>query len=192
MPAEPIILGFVAYSGTGKTTLLERVIPLLRARGLRVALIKHAHHAFDVDRPGKDSYRLRQAGAGQVLLASRRRMALMIEREQEEEPRLQDLLAHFTVPGGGAPPCDIVLVEGFKHEAYPKVELCRPALGHPLLFPKDPDVVAVAADAPLPIPCALPVLDLNRPDTVAAFVVDYLNRAAATPPHKETSDARRL
>lgn len=186
MRADPFplpLLGFVAWSGTGKTTLLEQVIPLLRARGLRVALIKHAHHAFDVDQPGKDSYRLRAAGAGQVLLASRRRLALMVERESEAEPGLRELLGLLDPAAA-----DLVLVEGFKHETYPKVEVCRPALGQPLLFPEDADVIAVASDAPLPVPCTLPRLDLNDPAGVAAFVAGY----AQSPAAQEARDVSRV
>jgi molybdopterin-guanine dinucleotide biosynthesis protein MobB len=159
------VLGFAAWSGTGKTTLLRRLIPALRARGLRLGVVKHAHHAFDVDRPGKDSYELRHAGAERVLVASRRRYALMVENDGDAEPTLQALLA--CMPASGL---DLILVEGFKHEHFPKMELHRPSLGRPLLYPDDSSVIAVATDAVLASPPTLPVLDLNDVDAVAAFV----------------------
>lgn len=162
------MLGIAAWSGTGKTTLLVRLLPLLRQRGLRVGLVKHAHHTFDVDTPGKDSYELRAAGASPVLVASRRRWALMAETPAEADPVLSDLLARFDVRE-----VDLILVEGFKHEAFPKVELHRPAVGKPLLFPDDPNVVAVATDAPLPRPADLPVLDLNDVEGIADFVAGF-------------------
>jgi molybdopterin-guanine dinucleotide biosynthesis protein B len=167
------ILGFAAYSGTGKTTLLTRLLPLLRGRGVRVGMVKHAHHGFDVDTPGKDSYELRKAGAGQMLVASRRRFALMVEHEDgRPEPQLNELLA-FLDQGR----LDLILVEGFKHEGFPKVELHRPALDKPLLFPDDENIVAVASDAGLPIPCPLPVLDLNRPEAILDFILSrFLDR----------------
>jgi molybdopterin-guanine dinucleotide biosynthesis protein MobB len=166
------VLGFAAWSGTGKTTLLERLVPLLIARGLRVAVIKHAHHDFDIDLPGKDSHRLRQAGARQVLVASRRRWALITEQDDgRPEPRLAELL-----PQLDHAQLDLILAEGFKHEAIPKIELHRAALGKPLLHPDDPTVVAIASDAPLdPVP-AIPLLDLNRPAEIADFVAAYVQR----------------
>jgi molybdopterin-guanine dinucleotide biosynthesis protein MobB len=160
------VLGFAAWSGTGKTTLLSQVLPLLRESGLRCALVKHAHHDFDIDHPGKDSYELRKAGAGQVLIASRRRWALMVEREYEQDPPLAELLRHLDPAQA-----DLVLVEGFKHEHLPKIELHRPALGRPLLYPDDPDIIAVASDRPLDVP--IPRLDLNDPASIAAFVVEF-------------------
>jgi molybdopterin-guanine dinucleotide biosynthesis protein MobB len=160
------VLGFAAWSGTGKTTLLSQVLPLLRGSGLRCALVKHAHHDFDIDHPGKDSYELRKAGAGQVLIASRRRWALMVEREYEQDPPLAELLRHLDPTQA-----DLVLVEGFKHEHLPKIELHRPALGRPLLYPDDPDIIAVASDRPLDVP--IPRLDLNDPASIAAFVVEF-------------------
>lgn len=169
--AAPPVLGFVAWSGTGKTTLLEALVPVLKARGLRVGLVKHAHHRFDVDTPGKDSYRLREAGANPVLLASRHRWALMRETGDREEADLEELLRWM---GPDAP--DLVLVEGFKHERFPKVELHRPALGNPPLYPGDPDVVAVASDAPLEPPPPLPLLDLNDPQALAEWVLTFTAR----------------
>lgn len=172
-PAFPVpILGIAAWSGTGKTTLLQRVIPLLCGEGLRIALLKHAHHAFDVDRPGKDSYRLREAGAEQVLVASRQRWVLMAETpERTERPDLAQMLGRLDPDAA-----DLVLVEGFKRAPIPKIELHRPALGQPLLYPRDARVLAVATDAPLePVP-AIPVLDLDAPAQVAGFILDYLRK----------------
>lgn len=164
------LLGFAAYSGTGKTELLTRLIPLLSARGLRVGMVKHAHHEFDIDRPGKDSHRLRKAGARVMLISSARRSALMRELAPDEpEPGLAELLARID-PGA----VDLVLVEGFKRESLPKIELCRPALGHPYLYPEDPDIVALATDAPPPPDLALPHLDLNDPPAVADFILARL------------------
>jgi molybdopterin-guanine dinucleotide biosynthesis protein MobB len=163
------ILGIAAYSGTGKTTLLERLIPLLEQRGIRTALLKHAHHDFDIDHPGKDSYRLRHAGARQVMIASRRRWALMTETPQAgSEPRLAELLAHLDPTQ-----FDLLLVEGFKHETLPKIELQRQALANPPLHPNDPDIIALASDRP-EADSTLPQLDLNRPESVADFIATWL------------------
>ncbi|MEJ2631919.1 MAG: molybdopterin-guanine dinucleotide biosynthesis protein MobB [Acidihalobacter sp.] len=163
------VLGFAAWSGTGKTTLLSRVLPILRKSGLRCALLKHAHHNFDIDHPGKDSYELRKAGADQVLIASRRRWALMVESACEQDPSLAEMLERLD-PGLA----DIVLVEGFKHERLSKIELHRPTLGKPLLYPDDPDIIAIASDEPLKTP--LPHLDLNDPAAIAAFIIDFRHR----------------
>jgi molybdopterin molybdotransferase len=171
------VLGMAAWSGTGKTTLLVRLLPLLRQRGLRVGLVKHAHHTFDVDTPGKDSFELRAAGASPVLVASRLRWAMMVETPAGTEPVLRDLLARFD-----ASEVDLVLVEGFKHEAFPKLELYRAAVGRPPLYPEDPDVLAVATDGPLAVPCPVPVLDLNRPEQVAELVIGYVDRWRARRP----------
>jgi molybdopterin-guanine dinucleotide biosynthesis protein MobB len=169
------VVGFVAYSGTGKTTLLEQVIPLLSQGGVRLAMIKHAHHEFDIDQPGKDSYRLRKAGARQMLITSARRWALMVENPLEEEPSLQaaiDRLDHSEL--------DLILVEGFKHEDYAKIELHRPALGKELIFPEDGHVVAIATDQPEAIDTRLPKLDINNPAAIANFLLaHFLGRAQA-------------
>jgi molybdopterin-guanine dinucleotide biosynthesis protein MobB len=162
------LLGLAAFSGTGKTTLLRRLLPLLTARGLRVAVIKHAHHSFDLDKPGKDSYELRKAGACRMLVASRNRRALVEETPGDPEPRLAELLA-----GLRQDDLDLVLVEGFKHESFPKIELHRPGLGRPLLFPDDPSILAVATDGELPESTRLPVLPLNDARAIADFVVRY-------------------
>jgi len=162
------VLGVAAYSGTGKTTLLRRVLPVLRGRGLRVAVVKHAHHSFDTDIPGKDSYELRKAGATQMLVASRHRWALVTETGHAFEPRLEDLLERLDRDH-----LDLILVEGFKAEAFPKIELHRPSLGHPLLYPLDPSIIAIAADAPLEPPPPLPTLDLNRPEQIVEFMLTH-------------------
>ena len=172
MLSSPIpVLGFAAYSGTGKTTLLKRLIPLLRRRGVKIGLVKHAHHDFDPDIPGKDSYELRKAGAAQVLVASHRRWALVTERDRVEEPQLQrelERMDHQLL--------DLILVEGFKHERFPKIELHRPALGKPLIHPEDPSVIAVATDADLAETRDLPRLDLNDPSEIADFVGAWLRK----------------
>jgi len=169
MPDRPNtpVLGFVAFSGTGKTTLLTRVIPLLKAAGLRIALIKHAHHNFDIDSPGKDSHRLRTAGADHVMIASRQRWVWMAETPDRDEAQLADMLARLQPVD-----LDLILIEGFKHEHYPKIELRRSELPNPRLYPSDPDIIAVACDGPLEPPTTLPVLDINDPEAIAAFVIE--------------------
>ncbi len=159
------VIGFAAFSGTGKTTLLSRLIPMLRKRGLRLGLIKHGHHGFEIDKPGKDSYVLRQAGAVQMLVASARRTVLM--SEHSAVPTLAELVERVDRDG-----LDLILIEGFKHQPIPKIELHRPCLGHPLLCLEDRFVIAVAADAPLPAEVAVPVLDLNDPLGVADFILN--------------------
>jgi molybdopterin-guanine dinucleotide biosynthesis protein B len=163
------ILGIAAYSGTGKTTLLRQILPQLRARGLRVAVIKHAHHSFDTDVPGKDSYELRKAGATQMLVASRHRWALVMETGDDADPRLEMLLDRLDYKN-----IDLILVEGFKAEQFPKIELHRPSLGHPLLYQLDRSIIAIATDAPLAIEPTIPVLDLGNPEQITEFIVDSL------------------
>ena len=167
MPPDPRtpVLGLAAYSGTGKTTLLRSLIPLLGQRGLRLGLIKHSHHAVEIDKPGKDSYRLRQAGATQMLVASAYRIALMMAHEPGETPGLGEFLRRLD-----GHDLDLILVEGFKHSPIPKVELHRPSLGHPLLCPDDPCILAVATDGPLGSAVAVPILDLNAPRAIAEFI----------------------
>jgi molybdopterin-guanine dinucleotide biosynthesis protein B len=164
------VIGVAGYSGSGKTTLIEKVIPVLVRSGLRVSLIKHAHHEFDVDQPGKDSYRHRHAGCSEVLISSSNRWALMHELRGAEEPSLQEQLKHFA-------PCDLVIVEGYKNEAIPKIEVRLKGAHAPALYPEDPRVVAVATDDVLDT--ALPQLDVNDPEAVAQFIVQHLglNRA---------------
>jgi molybdopterin-guanine dinucleotide biosynthesis protein MobB len=163
------ILGFAAWSGTGKTTLLRMLIPMLRESGLRIAMIKHAHHKFDVDKPGKDSYELRKAGANQMLICSSRRFALMRDFEDEHEPLLQDQVNRIDHAA-----CDLILVEGFKHEPFPKIELHRPETGKPLLFPEDQNIIAVASTATDTIETELPLLSLDQTETIADFIRDWL------------------
>jgi molybdopterin-guanine dinucleotide biosynthesis protein B len=157
------ILGITGWSGSGKTTLLTRLIPEFVARGLRVATLKHAHHAFDVDTPGKDSYEHRKAGASEVIIASARRWVQMHELGTAPEPTLADLLRRLT-------PCDLVLVEGYKHEQHPKLEVYRAAVGKPALYPEDPHILAVATDAPLSGPHPTTV-DLDDVAAIAALVL---------------------
>ncbi|RKZ40920.1 MAG: molybdopterin-guanine dinucleotide biosynthesis protein B [Gammaproteobacteria bacterium] len=167
------ILSFVAYSGTGKTTLLLKIIPLLKAKGLRIGMIKHTHHQkFDVDHPGKDSYRLRHAGAEQMLVASRSRWALMVDiGEKYDEPPLEQLLPHLDQDK-----LDLILVEGFKHEPFPKIEVHRPSLEQGFFFPDDETVIAIASDEPLEITTDLPVLDMNQPAQIVAFIEERFLR----------------
>ena len=160
--------GFAGWSGSGKTTLIEKLIPLFVKRGLRVSLIKHAHHSFDVDVPGKDSYRHRHAGAGEVLVTSSRRWVLMHELRGAAEPSFEEQVKHFS-------DCDLLIVEGFKHAPIPKLEVWRAETGEGLLHPQDPHIVAVASDAR--IETKLPLLDLNAHETVAAFILDHLHLA---------------
>lgn len=158
------ILGLAGYSGSGKTTLLEKLIPLLAAHGLRVAVIKHAHHDFDIDQPGKDSYRQRKAGASEVLISSAHRWVLMHELQNETVPTLEECYARLS-------PCDLVLVEGYKHADIPKLEVHRSVTRHPFLHPSDSHIIAVATDEQIALP--LPVLDLNAPESVAEFIINH-------------------
>jgi len=159
------IFGFAGWSGSGKTTLIERLIPLFGARGLKVSLIKHAHHTFDVDQPGKDSYRHRHAGCSEVLVSSSRRWALVHELRGAQEPGFAELIQRVS-------PCDLLLVEGFKRERLPKLEVYRASVGEPLIHPHDPDVAAIASDQR--IETALPQFDLNDAPAIAAFIMQYL------------------
>jgi len=161
------VLGFAAFSGTGKTTLLVRLIPWLERSGARVSLIKHAHHDFDIDKPGKDSYELRKAGARQVLVASDRRSALLTENAVPREPLLEELLAQLSPDAA-----DLVLVEGFRHLPFPKIELHRPSLGQPLLYRGDQTIIAVATDSPLVME-SLPRLDLNNIAMIGEFILQW-------------------
>jgi molybdopterin-guanine dinucleotide biosynthesis protein B len=156
------VIGIAGWSGAGKTTLLTRVIPRLAARGLRVSTIKHAHHAFDVDQPGKDSHTHRLAGATEVLISSANRFALMHELRGAPELRLGALLGKLSA-------VDLVLVEGFKREAHPKLEVYRAAVGKPLLAPDDPHIVAIASDGP--VSARVPVVSLDDTEAVADILV---------------------
>lgn len=164
------ILGFVAYSGTGKTTLLQKLIPLLKKEGLKLGMIKHAHHQFDIDIPGKDSYELRKAGADQVLVASQKRWAMITETaDNKEDPDLQAMVNALQQNK-----LDLILVEGFKHIHFPKIELHRPSMQQPLLFPNDSNIIALATDAELSVETSLPVLDLNSPTSFVRFIQDQV------------------
>ncbi len=167
--AEVPVIGFAAFSGTGKTTLLRQLLPLLKARGLHIGVIKHSHHRFEIDKPGKDSYELRKAGADQMLISSPYRWALMVEKDAGSEPRLWEELSRLD-----RDPLDLILVEGFKQESFPKIELYRRAVGKPAMYPQDPDIIAVATDGDLPEPTGLPVLDLNDVDAIAEFILGRL------------------
>jgi molybdopterin-guanine dinucleotide biosynthesis protein MobB len=155
------IYGIVGYKNAGKTTLTERLVAEISGRGFSVSTVKHAHHAFDLDQPGKDSFRHRAAGARQVMLASGARWALMTELDGDEPP-LADLLARLD-------PVDLVLIEGYKRDTHPKVEAFRSATGNPLIAQGDPTVRAVAADSP--VDCAQPVFDLNDVRGIADFIL---------------------
>ncbi|MGF1700325.1 molybdopterin-guanine dinucleotide biosynthesis protein B [Photobacterium makurazakiensis] len=165
------ILGFAGYSGSGKTTLLELLIPILKQHGLRIGLIKHSHHSIDPDKPGKDSYRLRHAGCAQTLLATKERHVLYFEypEPEREEPELQaciDQLDHRQL--------DLIIVEGFREENIPKIEVHRPSYGKPLLHPIDSFIIAFATDGEHLNNCAIPQLDLNQPTEIAAFIQHWL------------------
>jgi molybdopterin-guanine dinucleotide biosynthesis protein B len=163
------IFGLAGWSGSGKTTLMTVLIPEFVARGVTVSTIKHAHHAFDVDQPGKDSWRHRQAGASEVMVASERRWALMHELRDDPEPGLDELVPRMT-------PVDLLLVEGFKHHPHPKIEIYRPSIAKPPFYPDDHWVVAVACDEELP-GLILPWLPLGDPAAVADFILRHDGRA---------------
>ena len=160
--------GFAGWSGSGKTTLIEQLIPRFVKRGMKVSLIKHAHHTFDVDKEGKDSWRHRQAGASEILVTSSRRWVLMHELRGAAEPTFEEQLTHLS-------PCDLVLVEGFKHAPIPKLEVWRKEPGEPLLHPNDAHIVAVATDAK--VETKLPLLDLNDHDGICTFILGHLKLA---------------
>ena len=157
--------GFAGWSGSGKTTLIEKLVPLFVAEGVKVSLIKHAHHTFDVDQPGKDSYRHRHAGCTEVLVTSSRRWVLMHELRGVEEPPLAEHVRRMS-------PCDLLLVEGFKREPIPKLEIYRAEVGEPPLHPHDENIVAVASDGE--VDTRLPRLDLNQPRAIADFILRHV------------------
>jgi molybdopterin-guanine dinucleotide biosynthesis protein B len=159
------VIGLAGWSGSGKTTLLTRLLPELIRRGLRVSTMKHAHHDFDVDQPGKDSWRHRSAGATEVLVTSANRWALMHELRAGPEPSAAELIKHMS-------PVDLLIVEGFKREKHDKLEIHRRETGKPLLYPDDPQIVAVLSNEPLP-DCPLPVIDLDDTAKIADFITDH-------------------
>ena len=155
------IFGIAGYSGSGKTTLIERLIPLFTGAGLRVSLIKHAHHSFDIDHPGKDSYRHRHAGCSEVLVTSKLRWALMHELRGEREPTLEEMIKRIA-------PCDLLLIEGYKRDPLDKLEVYRSTLGEPLLFPQDPRIIAIAGDQR--VDAELPQFNVDDVSAIAAFI----------------------
>jgi len=159
------IIGLAGWSGSGKTTLITKVIPRLIARGVTVSTLKHAHHGFDLDQPGKDSFFHRAAGATEVIISSAKRFAILHELREQAEWDLPDLVAKMS-------PVDLVLVEGYKRDAFPKLEIHRAANGKPLIHPDDPHVVAVAADTPLP-DAIVPVVDLNDIEAIADLLLKF-------------------
>ena len=165
------IFGLAGWSGSGKTTLVTRLVPELIRRGLTVSTLKHAHHAFDVDQPGKDSWRHREAGATEVMVSSANRWALMHEHRGAPEAPMAELIRHMT-------PVDLLLVEGFKDQPHPKLEVHRPALGKPLLCRDDPHIVAVASDAPI-AGLALPLFALDDVAAIARFIIAHFRLEAA-------------
>jgi len=166
------IFGLVGWSGSGKTTMLVKLLPELVARGVRVSTMKHAHHAFDVDKPGKDSFEHRAAGASEVLVTSANRWALMHENRGTPEPTIEELVRHMS-------PVDLLIIEGFKGHAHDKMEIYRPATGKSLIQPNDPLIRAVASDGPVEA-ATVPVLDLNNISGLADYILDFtgLSKAA--------------
>jgi molybdopterin-guanine dinucleotide biosynthesis adapter protein len=165
------IFGLAGWSGSGKTTLIVKLIPEFVSRGLAVSTMKHAHHEFDIDVPGKDSYEHRQAGASEVMISASQRWALMHEVKDEDEPSIDELIARMT-------PVDLLLVEGFKWHSHPKMEIHRPAVGKPLLQTDDPEIIAVASDGAIGS-LSVPVLDLNDVKGIADFILERCSLKAA-------------
>ena len=156
------VFGLAGWSGSGKTTLLKQLIPILVDRGIKISTLKHAHHKFDVDKPGKDSYEHREAGASEVMVASGNRWALMHELRDEKEPTLEELIPHMS-------PVDLLIIEGFKKESHQKIEVYRPALGKRMLHKADPNIIAIATDEAFPN-SGLPIIDLNDVEAIADFL----------------------
>lgn len=180
------VVGFCAYSGTGKTTLLKQLLPLLREKNLHIGVIKHSHHDFEIDYPGKDSYELRHAGAEQMLIASRHRIVHITELSgRDDAPALEEMIARLDHDS-----LDLILVEGYRTEKFPKIELHRPSLGKPLIFPQDQSVIAVASDEPFVEETLVEgrdmptLLDLNRPTQIADFILsNILGRSSSETAH---------
>lgn len=165
---QPPVIGFCAFSGTGKTTLLKKIIPILRSKNLRLAVIKHAHHDFEIDHPGKDSIELRQAGAELVTVSSKKRKAIIVEYEDgQPEPTLAQLIEDLDYSK-----VDLILIEGFKNEPYTKIELHRAAMKRPWLYKKDKNIVAIATDHTHS--AHLPVLDINQPGQIVEFMLEFV------------------
>lgn len=167
------VIGFAAYSGSGKTTLMRRLIPCLAARGKRIAIVKHAHHAFDIDHPGKDSYELRRAGADQVLVGSGERWAMVVESRTGKEPLLTDFLQRLELRD-----VDLILVEGFRHVMFPKVEVHRQSLERDLFYLNDDFIIAIATDDVATHGASLPAIGLDDVEALADFLVAYCREAA--------------
>ena len=172
------MIGFAAFSGTGKTSLLKKLIPVLKHKSIRVAVIKHAHHDFEIDLPGKDSYELRHAGADQVLISSSKRFVKILEVEQERS--LEECLARVTTRQ-----CDLVLVEGYKRATISKIELHRPSLGFPLLHQSDKHIIAIASDEKIDLSKSnqehdMPVLDLNNVEQIADFIISVRDKLSTS------------
>ncbi len=165
------IFGLAGWSGSGKTTLIVELIPEITARGVVVSTMKHTHHRFDIDRPGKDSFNHRQAGAQEVMIVSSTRWALMNELRDKPEPSINELLDRMS-------PVDLVLIEGFKSYPHPKIEVYRPSINKPMLCSEDPSVVAIATDEPLQ-GVSLPILDLNNATMIVNFILDYVELSEA-------------
>lgn len=159
----PALFGIAGWSGSGKTALIVSLIPELTRQGVSVTTVKHAHHDFEIDKPEKDSHKHRAAGATEVVISSAARWAIIHENRTAAEPGLDDILARLS-------PTDLVLIEGYKNAPHPKIEVCRPSTGAPMLYGSNPTIVALASDTPLD-DVAIPVLDLNRPADIAAFIL---------------------
>ncbi len=166
------IIGLAAYSGTGKTTLLIKIIPLLKEQGIETGVIKHAHHTFEIDQPGKDSYEIRKAGANQMLIGSKQRWALMVEQDGNDQvTRLNEYVTKLDQSK-----LDLILVEGFKPEAIPKIELHRPVLNNPLICETDDSIIAIATDTPIHTKTNLPILDLNDDKAIVKYIIEIINK----------------
>ncbi|WP_347989394.1 molybdopterin-guanine dinucleotide biosynthesis protein B [Methylomonas sp. AM2-LC] len=165
---QPPVLGFAAFSGAGKTTLLTHILPILNQHGLRVGVIKASHHDFDVDQPGKDSYKLRKAGATPVMLVSPYRRVVITELTNNADLDLATQLAAFPSDG-----LDLILIEGFREAPIPKIEVHRSQLGKPLLYPNDKHIIAIACDSLLPSPISIPCLDLNNPEQICEYILQH-------------------
>tara|TARA_B100000287_G_C20652052_1_gene787252 strand:- start:522 stop:1034 length:513 start_codon:yes stop_codon:yes gene_type:complete len=163
------IIGFAGYSGVGKTTILTEVIKILSAKGLKIAVIKHAHHNFDVDKPGKDSYELRKSGAKEVLVSSKNRWALIYENYEEKESILSELIEKINPDK-----VDIIIVEGFKNEKFPKIEIYRKGISKTKLHEHDNNIIGVATDNPSSLSTKINVLNLNNPDQISEFIIDLI------------------